>query len=138
MRGERNVPVLGTAVGGADGEFTLNGETIQFIPRPPGLTSVRKLYALYVSNDSMSPRYEHGDLIYVNPTRDPSIGDDVVIELHGAEGAPNGPGYIKRLRSRSASKIVVEQFNPAMEIEFDRAEVKNLHRVVPIRELLGI
>jgi phage repressor protein C with HTH and peptisase S24 domain len=86
--------------------------------------------------DSMYPRYDAGDLVFVDSNRPPSVGDDVIVELHAAEDGTPGAAFIKRLRRRSGSKVEVEQFNPPKELSFDTADVKLLHRVVPSQELL--
>jgi phage repressor protein C with HTH and peptisase S24 domain len=137
--GPRDVPVLGTAVGGGndDGDFRFNGETIDYAPRPPGIASRKDVYVLYVENDSMSPRFEPGERLYVDPHRAPRAMDYVVVELHGEGGEP-GKGFIKRLVKKTPTKLVVSQFNPAKELEFDASRVKQLHRVIPYDELLGI
>lgn len=134
------VPILGVAVDGTnESDFHLNGETVDFVPKPPGLQNAKDIYALYVANDSMYPRFSSGEVFYVNPHRVPSIGDDVVIELiPDTEGDSAGPGYLKRLKHRSPGKIIVEQFNPPREIEFASDAVKLIHRVVPWQEALGL
>lgn len=137
--GPRDVPVRGTAVGGGDGDgdFRFNGDTIDYAPRPPGIASRKDVYALYVENDSMSPKYEPGERLYVDPHRSPRPMDYVVVELHGEDGEP-GKGFIKRLVKRTPTKVVVSQFNPAKELEFEAAQVRRLHRVIPYDELLGV
>lgn len=133
----RDVPVFGVVVGGEDAEFYTNGDVIDRVRRPPGVSGARSVYALYVIGTSMAPRFEEGELIYVNADRAPAIGDYAVIELHPREGERAGRGFVKRLKQRSGDKIVCEQFNPPAEICFDRKDVKNLHRIIPWSELLG-
>ncbi|WP_262298410.1 LexA family transcriptional regulator [Microvirga sesbaniae] len=137
--GPRNVPAYGTAVGGGDrdGDFRFNGQTIGYEPRPPGIQGRKDVYVLYVQNDSMDPKYEPGERLYVDPHRPPRPMDYVVVELQGDDGEP-GKGFIKRLVRQTPTKVIVEQFNPRKEIEFDRQEIKSLHRVIPTDELLGI
>jgi phage repressor protein C with HTH and peptisase S24 domain len=138
--GPRDVPVRGTAVGGAEGDadFSFNGETIDYAPRPASIAHRREVYALFVENDSMYPRFKPGTRLYVDPKRTPHVDDDVVIEMKPTvEGEP-GAGFIKTLVRRTPTKIVVKQFNPPRELEFDRDQVKELHRVIPWDELLGI
>lgn len=78
-------------------------------------------------------------MVYVNPDKPPAVGDDVVIELHPIDDASGpGSGYIKRLKKRTSTRLIVEQFNPPQDIEFDLADVKSCHRIVPWNELLGI
>ena len=132
------VPVLGIAVGGDDGDFTFNGETINFLSRPAALEDAKGIYALFVSNQSMKPLFADGDPIFVDSKRHPSIGDCVVIELKPSQDGEPGAGFIKELVRRSASTVVVRQYNPEKELTFDMREVKAIHRVIPWRELLGI
>ena len=65
----------------------------------------------------------------------------MIIELfpEGDEdtGEP-GEAFIKRLVKLTSTQVIVEQFNPPAELRFDRDEVKNLHRVFPVDELLGV
>ena len=136
--GPRDVPVFGFAVGGQRGEFHMNGEESDYAPRPPSLSQAKNVFAIYVFNDSMWPRFAPGDRLYVNPDRPPHIGDDVLVELHPAEGDRNGDAFIKRLVRRTAKEIICEQFNPAGEVVFERPRVRNLYRIVPMNELLGM
>ena len=136
--GPRNVPVYGTAYGGSDGDFRFNGQTEDYIPRPPSLAGRDKVYGIYVRGQSMEPKYEEGESIYIDPVRPPQIGDYVIVELHSPEEGEAGAGFLKRLVKRTPNRIVVSQFNPAKEIEFERDQVKALHRVIPWPELLGV
>ncbi|KAA2237708.1 XRE family transcriptional regulator [Salinarimonas soli] len=138
LGGPRNVPVLGTAYGGDDGDFRFNGNTDDYVPRPRSLEGKDKVYSIYVRGQSMEPKYEEGESIYVDPVRPPQIGDYVIVELLAEEDGEPGAGFLKRLVKRTPTRIVVSQFNPAKEIEFERDRVKALHRVIPYSELLGV
>ena len=134
----KDVPVYGTAVGGASGAFHLNGEVIDYLRRPPGVADVVGLFAVYVQGDSMWPRYEAGDPVYCHPKRPAKNGDDVVVELHGRDGEP-GDCFVKRLKNRTPTKLILGQFNPAdVEIEIDLGKVRNIYRIIPNSELLGL
>jgi len=138
--GPRDVPVYGTAVGGGDedGDFRFNGEQIDMAPRPPGIATRKDVFCLYVENDSMFPKFEPGERLYVDPHRKPRQGEYVVVELHGeTEGEP-GKGYIKRLVKQTPTRLVVSQFNPPKELEFEATQVKRVLRVIPTDELLGV
>jgi phage repressor protein C with HTH and peptisase S24 domain len=139
---KRDVPVRGTAVGGDGGDFTFNGDVVDLVRRPPGLVGTANVFALYVHGDSMSPRFEAGDLIFVNPARPPTPGCDVVVEMAPKPGETTGPCYIKRLLRRTADKVVLRQFNPPpgvkQNFELDKTGVKNLWRVLTAAELLGL
>lgn len=133
-----DVPVKGSAAGGNSADFFLNGQTIDYVRRPPGVAKMTGVFALFVTGDSMSPRFEEGELIYVSSVRSPSIGDYVVIELHPMRDGDDTPGFVKKLEKRTATKIVCSQFNPIKTIDFEMRRVKALHRVIPWNELLSV
>jgi phage repressor protein C with HTH and peptisase S24 domain len=132
-----DVPVFGVAVGGSDGEFYLNGEIVDYVRRPDGIRRSKEVYAIYVVGTSMVPRFEEGELVYVNPARPPSIGEYVVIQLKPADAAAPARALIKRLAKRGA-RIEVEQFNPPKTLRFEGDEILSMHRVIPWNELLGL
>src|SRR3546814_7573817 len=85
----RDVPIHGTAMGGSlevrsNGELSQIEETlvedgvVGYARRSHSIDSNRKSYALYITGESMEPRYRAGDLVYVDPRRAPSLGDDVI------------------------------------------------------------
>lgn len=134
----KDIPVYGIGVGGADGDFTLNGEVIDYVRRPPGLAHVKDAFALYVAGMSMSPWKEAGDLIFVRRNRPPSIGDYVVIELRPkADGEPK-ICLIKRLLARDAKRVRLQQYNPPDDkIEIPMAQIAAIYRIVPLEELVS-
>lgn len=134
--GPRDVEVLGVSVGGDDADFSFNGEVVERVRRPPGVAHVRNVFAVHVVGDSMSPKFEPGELLYCGG-RPPVPGDYVVIEEFPDDTHPKGKGYIKRLDKRTPGKLVCWQFNPASALEFDAYAIKAVHRVIPLRELLG-
>lgn len=135
-----DVPELGVTVGGSgddDSVFELNGATVDYHPRPPGLARRPNVFVLRVANSSMSPRFEDGDVEYIE-LRNPSVGDYVVVELKPEVEDGAGRSYIKRLVKADARKIVVEQFNPPGFMEFGRNEIHRLFRVITAKkELIG-
>ena len=131
----RNLPVRGTAVGGDEGDFIFNGEEVDYVSRLPSLSGVKEAFALYITGDSMFPRFEHGDTAIVHPGRPLEPGKDVIVELHGQDGEP-GPCFLKRLVRRSGGKVILRQFNPDGEIDIDSKRVKAIFRVLNLSELL--
>ncbi len=135
--GPRDVELIGVSVGGDDGDFTFNGQVIAYLPRPPGITTLRNVFAVQVIGDSMVPRFAPGEIVYAGG-KQPVPGDYVIIEMFPEEGRAAGKGYIKRLVRRTAATIYCEQFNPARsDLEYDAYAVKAMTRVIPWSELLG-
>lgn len=133
----KSVPVHGTVVGGSVGDFEFNGEVVDYVRRPPGIANTKGVFALYVSGDSMWPRFRPGSLIYLNPSRPPRPGDDVVIEMFGKDGGA-GPAYIKTLKARTPLAWICEQFTPPLTLEYPAAQVRAVYRVMTLEELLGV
>ncbi len=134
----RDLPVYGVAIGGTEGDFSFNGTVVDYVRRPPMLTKIGNAFGVYVIGDSMSPRYDHGDLVFVHPGRPPQPGNDVIVELHGEHGEP-GPCYIKRLVRRSADRVRLAQFNPPRDdITIETSRIKAVHRILTAAEMMGV
>jgi phage repressor protein C with HTH and peptisase S24 domain len=136
----RDIPVLGTSRGGkADGggDFELNGEVVDFARRPPGISQLRDVFALYVVGDSMAPWRQPGDLVYCTRSRHPRPGDYVVVELQAEEGEPQA-ALLKRLVGLRGQRLVLEQYNPREELKIDQGRIKQLYRVIDWPELRGV
>lgn len=140
MDGPRDVEELGaTMAGDAEDEsaFEMNGQVVDRIKRPPGLMHRKDVFALRVTNVSMYPRFEHGERLFLEK-RPAGVGEYVVIELHPREEGAPGKSYIKKLIASGAGKVTVEQFNPYGVLDFSRHEIKQMLRVIPQNELLGV
>lgn len=134
--GPMDVQLLGVSYGGDDGDFSFNGEVQGFVRRPPGIASLKNVFALHVLSDSMVPRYDPGEVIYCGG-REPVAGDHVVIEMFPAEEGQIGKAFIKKLVQRTSKEILVEQYNPKKQFGYDAYAIKRLWRVIPLKELLG-
>lgn len=134
--GPRDVPVYGVTVGGSDGHFDLNGQIVEYARRPPHLKG-SAIFALYVNNDSMEPRYDEGDIIYLYRSRPASPGDYVVVELKAGGPGDAAKAYLKRLTRRTAKTVFCDQLNPKKTIEYPAAQVARIFKVLSPNELAG-
>jgi phage repressor protein C with HTH and peptisase S24 domain len=125
----RRIPVLGQAVGGKDGYFVMNEHIVDTIMAPPGLENVPGAYAVYVVGESMEPRYEPGEVVYVHPNKPCRKGDYVVAQIKG-EDNEHPLGFIKRYVAYTPTVLILAQLNPPTEIEFPRGDVVSIHRIV--------
>jgi SOS-response transcriptional repressor LexA len=123
------IPLYGTVVGGVDGQFELNGNLLDRVKAPASLYGVRNAYAVRVAGDSMEPRYEDGETVFVDPNRRPTRNDYVVAQVRGDEaGAPLA--YIKKFVRWNSERLVLAQFNPTKELEFDGRLVVSVHYIL--------
>lgn len=118
--------------------FAMN-EIVAHVRRPPGLDAARKVYAVLISGSSMEPRYRPGDPVFVDPQRPPSIGDDVIIQLHAKDESQEVvTGLIKTLVRRSSTYVELEQYHPPLRFRIEAEDMSSIHRVIPWREAFGM
>lgn len=148
----RDVPIIGTA-DCADLDVVTDGETVAIetmgldlsevvdhVRRPITLDHRRDVYAIYFRGHSMAPRYESGEVAYVDPVRPPLAADYVIVQLRRYDGDDGDRIHVamaKRLVRQSASYIELEQFNPPLTFRLDRKQVAHIHRIIPWDELVA-
>lgn len=130
----RDLPVYGTAVGGNEGAFELNGQLHEMVARPSYLATVRNAYAIYMTGSSMEPALSSGWLLHVHPTKPPAPGSFVVVQLRNPDDH-QPVCFVKQFVRRDATKLVCRQYNPATEIEWPLDQVIAVHRVVGIADM---
>lgn len=124
----RKIPVYGQAVGGVDGEFLMNGTVLYEVMAPPVISHISGAYAVAVSGISMEPRYEDGEICFVDPKRRVKKGDYVIAQISQDEhGAPLA--YVKRFVRQNSIELVLEQFNPPKELRFAGNTVVSVHYI---------
>jgi phage repressor protein C with HTH and peptisase S24 domain len=135
----KDVPVLGTVAGSelGKGAFQLTTDIVDYVRRPFGLLGAADIYALYVEGESMVPKFEPGDLVFVHPHRKARPGDYVVIQEPDTDrGEPRG--FIKRLVSTTSRLVKTQQFNPRASIDFVIRPGLVVHKVMTDGELYGV
>lgn len=125
-----SIPVFGRVKGGDDGRYEFNGEVIGWVPRPAKLRGVPNVYAVYIDGESMYPRYKPGETAVAQPGMPVVRGDDVVVQLHADTEFESPYGFVKEFVAYTPTKLILSQFNPPQQIEFDRDEVVSVHRIV--------
>ena len=147
----RDVPIVGTAECG-DVDFRSDGEMvsvetmgldldeiIDHVRRPMSLDNRRDVYAIYFRGHSMAPRYEDGEIAYVDPRRPPARLDYVIVQLR----EPVGDGeritrvLAKRLVRNTPAFIELEQYSPPAIFRVPKAQVAHIHRIMPWDELVA-
>jgi phage repressor protein C with HTH and peptisase S24 domain len=130
-----DIPVVRVELAAGGDGFLLENTVIDRLPRPPGIRSAVNIYAFYVVDDSMSPRFEPGDPVYVSPDRPPVPGCDILIELQTDDGAPRS--MIRRLISRKRTGLTLRRFNPDTTDLVPLDRIRRVHRILSLRELAG-
>ncbi len=112
--------------GGDGDDIMLEDEPVDYIPTPGNLADAKDAYAIYMVGDSMSPRYEPGEILHVNPHKPPRVGRFVVVYKAG------GAVLVKQLVRLSPADVVLRSVNPDYPdpIVLDRAAVRAIHLVV--------
>lgn len=148
-----DIPIYGTALGsqrkvdsaGGTGSLSVEqaelntSEVLGYKRRPSALEGQDSVYGVYVSGMSMFPRFSDGEAAIVDPKRPPRIGDDVVIHMKSPDdhdGERVTAVLIKRLVRRNSDFIELQQFHPELTFRVATGDVKWVHRIVTIDDLL--
>ena len=127
-----SLPVLGYCEAGVQGLWDPDaypkGEGMFRVSRPPDITDAQAV-AFAIRGDSMSPRFEEGDVVIVSPREVVRDGDYVVVRL-----TSTGEIMAKRIRFNKGF-IVLESVNPSVSpvIIQDRADMAFCYRIVHLR-----
>ncbi|MBL8645340.1 MAG: hypothetical protein JNK21_15515 [Rhodospirillaceae bacterium] len=98
--------------------------------RPPFLADDAHAFAFLMTDASMSPRYDSGDMLYVSPARAADAENiDVVVERK------SGGFLVGRLARTTDSKIVILKLQPQESFEIARADMRGLYRIVGVQRL---
>lgn len=128
------IPLYGNARGGPDGQFEMQGEPLDRIQAPPILDKVGEAYAVRVVDDSMSPKYEHGQTVYINPNIIPRRSHYVIAQVK-READNVVEAFVKRFVKWTWDELVLEQFNPEKQLTFPHGRVVSVHVIVHADEL---
>lgn len=107
--GARDLPIF-SAVEGGPGEVVVSTEPIELVPRPWYLGEVREGYGVLVVGESMSPAFDPGDIVIVNPRLPSMKGRHHILVADDDNG--EFIGTIKKVTNWTADEWVLEQYNP--------------------------
>jgi phage repressor protein C with HTH and peptisase S24 domain len=99
-------------------------DVVTFVSRPAALDHARDAYAVYVFDDSMEPRYEPGDLLYVNPHLPANPGRYVVITLK------DQTALVRCFVSWNGTALHTRQLHPAEEVSIPADQVVDIHTII--------
>jgi len=123
------IPIYGQAVAGINGEFAFDGKKLFEVPCPPQLLNVKNAYGVEVAGDTMSPRYEDGEIVYIDTLRRIKKGDYVVAKIMMRKEDSFPTVFIKRFTRHNEKELVLTQLNPAKELVFPHQHVVSVHYI---------
>jgi len=123
-----DLPVYGTPAG-MDG-ITLETESPQsFTGRPPMLIGNNRGFAVFMIGESMSPRFDHGEMLWVDPVQPPQIGDYVLVVDQNNFAIP------RQLIAIKSETIELLARNDETESIVKREDIRHLYKIVGQRAL---
>jgi transcriptional regulator with XRE-family HTH domain len=122
------IPVRSAARGGDEQEMFLQDGPIDYIARPHSLLHVRDAYSIYMIGESMAPRFRPGQLLHINPYKPAQSGTGVVVTKI------DNVVLIKEFVRQTETTLYLKQYNPAAELKYPLAEIRDVHTVVGLDE----
>ena len=87
---------------------------------------VRDAYAIYMTGEALSPRYEAGWLLHVHPFKPPTRGRDVVVYKRDHEV------LIKQFVGWNDNALLLRQLNPEESLRIPRGDIVACHLIVGV------
>jgi len=106
------------------GVLTLAGEAVDWVHRPAELNGVRDAFAVFMAGESMEPKYQAGDTLFIHPHIQPRPGDHILIQLR------SGEALVKRLERRTEAIVYIQQYNPAAILEIATESIERIQLVI--------
>lgn len=96
--------------------------------RPSALQGANTAFAVYMGDDSMTPRYYAGEMLFVKPSLPVTNNCYALIELK------TGRSMVAQVLSRSPEMIVVRRFNPATKNSIPMNDVASISAIIGCME----
>ena len=120
------IPLYGPVSTGVWGDQTDMDKAVDHIARPSFLLGQSDAYAVFVVGSSMEPRFNTGEILYVDPSAFIRQSADVVVRLNH-DGALTA--VVKRFLSADDNGVKLEQLNPSVPVAFGKEVVISIHAV---------
>lgn len=127
-----DVPVYQTGPTGTWGVMSLRMLPIDTAERRAGITSAPGVYAIYMQDDCVAPRYRQGEIVYIHPDRPARTGEYVMVTL------ADGTVMVRRLIASGPEGVTLEQHTPPVVQVVPLARITSMAHVLTHNELAGI
>lgn len=129
----KNLPVysIPTQIKGSGARLNEKKEINQ-ISRPFRLSHNRDVFALYADDPNIYPKYEIGDLIFIDPNVPYSASDYVLLEIKTEESSKV---HIRKYLCDDGEFLSFKQFHPEKEYKIKKSHILHIYRIIPMNEL---
>lgn len=115
---------------------------LRYYPRSSGLAWSDNAFCIHVVGSTMDPRFRDGEPLFVSHSREPAIGDDVVVYLDtgrpDTEENRNELIAMGRLMDVDSSRIAVMQYGTQRTTGIAHRLFNRIDRVAPWAEVCGL
>lgn len=127
----RDLPIYGMRK--SNGLFVMSDCHVGFTARPPSLFGNKDAYAIYMPDNSMSPRMRPGELIYLDPNWPPQTLCDVIVHIKRGEDA--GHCVVVNFTALGPGGYGFTFYNVNNMLTFNDNDM-SMHRVLTAQELI--
>ena len=124
-----DLPLFGMPVQNGEG-VQMHKQFVSHTIRPDYLVENLQSYACFIHGSAMSPRYEHGDLVYVDPNRQAKEDDYVVIQVKQGDHVT---GIFRKVIQITDRQMKFQTLNPIKEEVIKNSEMLSVHVIVGTR-----
>lgn len=103
-------------------------EPSDWLPCPPELSQVKTAFAYHVVNDEMAPRYNPGDIVFVNPQKPLMPGCFALIVKN------DGTIHLRQFIQSTGQIFTFKTYQSTNEENVSITEIKGIYRIVGSRE----
>ena len=100
----------------------MTSEVIEHRQKPVQWSDVKNLYGFYVVTETMVPRINAGELVWVHPHRQSQIGQEAVFVHRGEQANLQKEILVKICGGQTATKWIAKQFNPSKEFDLKKTD----------------
>lgn len=126
------MPAYGAVQAGIGFDITDVTAPVEMVTVPDYLANAPSPYAVFVTGDSMEPRFTAGELLYVHPGKPIRRNDYVIVQLQADN---SNHAIVKRLVKQSEEELIVEQLSDGQTRNIPAKDVIAVHRVVGQRSV---
>ena len=101
---------------------------IDHIARPPCVMKDSNAYAVYMTCDTMEPRFNMGDILYVDPDSPVKKQSDVFV-LFQSDTDPLLKGVVGKFESTDNQTVILMLLNGSESLRLDKTKVTGIHAI---------